>query len=317
MLRSQKFRQQLFSQKDLSENGDSFFAHWQMVKTKIPYHSLEGFEKAALFLFILSALRRPTDFFGGPHSHSLPQIKGTLKVGELKEFAGAARSFLKISDEMSFLEVILQHSFRSIPYSVQRSLTYWGLQKYPLILLHRIPSPEEVLDLQCQGQRVVSLLDEPHHFTGFVENDRDTLGFLVHDLIHADHFFFDPENAKNQIYFCRLLKNLLAVPEFKNLVDHNREFEKDFHYLASDMNSVTLHLFKSLKAILLKAYKNERNTPAAEKLSATHEADFHHFIDRLFAALSWKEDSRGALRRLNSPEFKIERDYLLLIKNLC
>ena len=232
-------------------------------------------------------------------------------------FAPRSRSFQNLSDELSLLEVITTRTLRSIPLSVHRSLAYWSNQKYSLVLSYEIPTPQEVLELQCQGKRVVSLLDQRHHFLSYVENDRDTLGFLVHDLIHADHFFYHPENAEAQIQFCRLLLRLQKVPDFRNRLQDNSDFQNDFNYLSSDMNSVPLHLFKSLKAILLKDFKKQMGTADQSYLSAPAESLFSEYLDRVFQHLDWDQKAIKAFHRLNTPEFSTETDYLLLVKNMC
>ncbi len=86
-------------------------------------------------------------------------------------------------------ELLNNFSFRSTPMSVNRSLLSWSTESYPLKLMFRIPSSEEVLRQQKMGSRCVTLLTEAQKTQTYILGERDALSFTMHDLIHADHFY--------------------------------------------------------------------------------------------------------------------------------
>ncbi len=139
-------------------------------------------------------------------------------------------------------------ALKSTPQTVNRSLLHWSTGTYPLILMFNIPQPEDVLEQQKHGRRCVTL--QTKNFHQFVLGERDPLSFTMHDLIHADHFFFHNECYEGQISLYWFLDHCMKEGHFKELMG-NPDFKYELEYLISDMNAYAIHSLKCLKSALV------------------------------------------------------------------
>lgn len=328
MLRVGRFRHQLLDQTFVGspdfhkvENALShFYELWHHKK-------LQDWEWAALYIFIFSAFRRPADFLGGPHGEknwTRPPASNFLNKDLLAYFSdlenreGADTNYpwlKRLPPEQSFFSFFCERSLRSIPLAVTKSLWAWSVGKYPLLLREDIPESSEVLEMQTRGQRCVSVLMKPQELRSFVEG-RDALAFTVHDLIHADHFFRDPAQARAQIQFARQLSKLGSNEEVIALVKRDPHFRDQWNYLISDMNSVPLHLFKTLKAMLLGAHKRAAQIQAHESLCERHEGLFEYSQKLVAQEFEMNPDVQNAWLRLNTPAFRFPEEAIILDRSL-
>lgn len=321
MLRTGRFRLRLLDDEFLQLKSawayqclTPFFALWQQGR-------LSDAEISAVYLTVFSFLRRPQDFLGGRHN----------EFADLSQFSDfTCRTFLDIlkpllptslqnckslgrfESDLPFLPFVCAHSFRSIPISTLRSLAAWSSQQYPLTLWTTIPTPEEVLRLQTQGQRCVTMFVEPEEMAELVSDGRDAFGFLVHDLIHADHFFIDTSNAHAQIQFSQKLLVLWESPFIQTLLQKDAVLLGEFHYLMSDMNSVPLHLMKSLKALLLAHIKRTANISLTSTLPPELETHFSSLFNQALSPWNFSESARQAAHRLNTVHFQHPDDSYIL-----
>ncbi|XGC79776.1 hypothetical protein ACES2L_10585 [Bdellovibrio bacteriovorus] len=322
MLRAGRFRHRLLDDAFLNSKAEvayeclkPFIALWQR-------RHLSDVEIASVYILIFCFLRRPQDFLGGPHNLISPSenksdgVTGHAVIELLshhlpKEYA-QAKSLMRLNKQVPFVELFCSFSWRSIPLSVQQSLLSWQSGKYVLNLTIGIPTPEEVLFMQAQGKRCISMLIQKDQILNFVEEGRDVLGFIVHDLIHADHFFADAEKALAQIGFSKKLIEVHAYPEIQKMLLEDKVFEKEFHYLMSDMNSVPLHLLKTLKAILLGHFKRRENLGLKASLSPRTEGEFLQFFRHILAPWSFSDEALSASERLNTVSYLGPPDDILL-----
>lgn len=310
MLRAGRFRHRLLDDAFLKTHSDlassclkDFLHQWRL-------GTLSDIEIAAIYIFIFGFLRRPQDFLGGPHNKELHEVSSNAKItckkvhaillGNLPEHLKQAKSlrWLENNDE-AFLNFFCAQNWRSIPFSVAKSLNAWAAQFYPLNLYTFIPTPLDVLNLQARGERCITMLIEPDQIKNWVEEGRDVLGFIVHDLIHADHFFADPVKANAQIEFCKRLVPIHALPQIQTMMTVDSEFCREFHYLMSDMNSVPLHLLKTLKAILL-GYFKRFGSGMNHDLSLAQELDFNEIFEQCLEFWNLEPRALEAARRLNT-----------------
>lgn len=132
--------------------------------------------------------------------------------------------------------------YRSCPARAHKGYEIWCAQPHIIVLYESLPSAQELLDLQCEGQRVVSLVTDPQQFTEEIHG-RDPLSFLLHDLIHAYEFFADPQLMQAQIQFYRGLRHELQTNfDLQNRLVSDPIFAEKFEYLIADMNSHPAHL---------------------------------------------------------------------------
>jgi hypothetical protein len=321
MLRVGRFRHRLLDETFLQSHSAQaarcllpFIELWKSKK-------LSDIEMVGAYLLTFIFLRRPTDFLGGFHNLPLPQrvasgVSGKFIISTLRqtlpEELMVAKSLRPLETESDFVSTLCAHSWRSIPFSVQKSLSAWQCGFYPLNLLTYLPSADDVLAMQAQGQRCVSMLLKPEEIHSFVEEGRDVLGFIVHDLIHADHFFHDPARAQAQIDFCQKLLEVLKLPAIQHMLFIDDVFRKEFHYLMSDMNSVPLHLLKTLKAVLLGYFKRQNDGNMKQALAASAEIQFADCYRQVLQAWDFTDAEFAAAQRLNTVLFQHPADSVLL-----
>lgn len=327
MLRSGRFRHRLLDDTFLKNQSAQAFKSLQPFFVRWKSGELGDAEMAAVYVTVFSFLRRPQDFLGGTHNEFsvTPGLADTALSGRnftetlrstLPESLAGSKSLKRFENDEPFLQYLCLHTLRSIPISVMRSLSSWHNKIYPLTLWTTIPSPEEVLQLQVGGQRCVSMFTQESEFPQLALDGRDVFGFLIHDLIHADHFFHDPVNAQAQIQFSQKLQILWQQPFLQERLQADPEFKDEFHYLMSDMNSVPLHLLKTLKAQLLAHTKRQVKTAITAPLPDHLEPHFCAFFEQ--ALKPWKFSLKGleAAHRLNSLHYLDPEDGYILHEEL-
>lgn len=326
MLRSGRFRHRLLDEVFLQNYGSQASVSLQPFIKLWKQGHLQDIEMVAIYIWIFSFLRRPQNFFGGPHANRLMfqcaptyltsrQAVGLLRT-TLPGSLQSAKSLLRFENENTFFEHFCSHSWRSIPFSAVRALAEWALGHYPLKLMTDIPSPDEVLEMQTQGWRCVSMLIEECQIKNFVLEGRDVLGFLLHDLIHADHFFSDHDNALAQIHFSKKLRQVRHSDRVQEIIRNDPEFVDEFHYLMADMNTVPLHLLKSLKAIFLAHFKRRDFCPLGQSLSTKSELEFSTFFESILIPWNFSDQALQAVRRLNTPFYQAPEDSFILDRAL-
>ncbi|WP_374033508.1 hypothetical protein ACES2I_12170 [Bdellovibrio bacteriovorus] len=322
MLRVGRFRHRLLEDEFLQHTSPLAHKCLQVFMRLWQSKSLSDAEIAAIYILIFSFLRRPKDFLGGPHNQPLATLSVSSRMScqtffellqkELPEDLRQTKSLARFQRPDDLLSYFCAHSWRSIPLSVAQSLMAWENGLYPLRLLSYVPTPKEVLSMQSEGQRCVSMLQDLTEMQEFVEEGRDVLGFIVHDLIHADHFFADPVKARAQIEFSRRLMVVFGFHDIQVMLQTDAAFKKEFEYLMSDMNSFPLHLLKTFKAVLLGYFKRREGLAMTEALSEATEAEFQRLFESSLKIWELPENAHSAAQRLNTPLFQGLEDSLLL-----
>lgn len=228
-LRQKRYKRYLFSEEELRTQA-SLLREQISPLEEIWISGLEHpAEIVATYIYRFLKIFRPKDFLGGPHSQP-------LALGELKRLPPHVALFA-------------ERSFRSTPLAVNRSLVAWAEGRIQLELLDTIPSAEEILRVQSCFARVVTCYFKPEKLLTWVEGVRDPLGFVLHDLIHADHFFHDLDLARAQQQFYLEVLRRYEAGEFAKLLVDDPQFEEEFQYVIGDMNSHPAHLQQTLAKI--------------------------------------------------------------------
>jgi hypothetical protein len=185
------------------------------------------------------------------------------------------QNILKRLDEtVSLMEIFARFSLKSTPLAVNRSILEWHKGHYALELMFRIPRPHEVLQQQKFGRRCVTTVTD-ERISKYILGERDSLSFTMHDLIHADHFFFHNDSYEGQLGFYGLLDRTIG---YFNL--SNESFADEFEYVIADMNAYPIHLMKCLKSAMI-----------------------HYFNEDYFRGWLSELDAPDALYLLNSSEY--------------
>lgn len=194
------------------------------------------------------------------------------------------------------LNVFNHYGLRKMPLRAQNALVQWAYGNYPIELLHFTPTPWQILEMQAIGHRCVSM-NLQSGFLQQIYEGKNYFDFIIHDLVHADHFFHNEENCKGQIGFARFLLKWKSESHLFFL-DEERfqaEFQNEFDYLISDMNSHPLHLMLTLKSILDRYFRDAALSDRwiqtvfvqfpdlAKNLIAKNREQAAHGIEYLFA----------------------------------
>ena len=145
----------------------------------------------------------------------------------------------------------MRHRLKFLSDNVDQVLHRWSLSQIQLRLVNYKPSVLEVLQAQSKGERIVSFLISKQQILHFEEDRRDFISFLIHDLVHASHFFtLDEAEFTRQILFSRWMLDLEKKGVLNQLKAFDSGLEPKIDYLVSDMNTHSLHLFKTLKSLV-------------------------------------------------------------------
>lgn len=164
------------------------------------------------------------------------------------------------------------YQFKKLPDSIARALYYWQQGEYKIIFKDKMISPYEMLQYQARGERVVTLAYQEAEEGLLVDGARDALEFLLHDLVHADLFFETKEKWQEQKSF---FQSVLTLVDQGQLIEEqkNPQFQQDFHYLISDMNSHPAHLAAMLKASYIKhllVHEGKTTNQELSEVAQTH-----------------------------------------------
>lgn len=325
MLRSGRFRHRLLDEAFLENHSAQAYQSLQPFLQLWEKNILSDAEVSAVYVWIFSFLRRPQDFLGGVIKDSVTvDVPSRISSAEavqilrstLPDSLKSSKALSRFEVQKPFISHFCSHSLRSIPFSVNRSLLQWQLRQYPLKLMTHVPSVDDVMNMQIEGCRCVSMLIAQDEIQNFVLEGRDVLGFIIHDLIHADHFFHDRENADAQIHFSRKLKGVRSLNVIQDMWQRDSRFVSEFEYLMSDMNSVPLHLLKSLKAVLLGYFKRREGLAMGSPLSDSAEHEFRFLFETVLAPWDFSEAALAAAHRLNTPLYLSPADSLVLDSEL-
>ena len=290
---------------------EPFYQDWLQKKIDDPHFCF-------IYLLIYLQQRSPQHWLGAPLNpkpsldNSLPQQSMRLKdFFPLTEIFNNSR-IQRISSEITVFDLIQSYNFRGIPYSVHRSLTNWMLGEYSLNLTTDIPLPLEVLRMQTQGFRCVSVLTELQQLSSIIDGKRDCFEFTQHDLIHADHFFQNKDFFLGQIGFCNLILKNFENHFFSDLIKTDSVFQSEIEYGISDMNSFCVHLLKYLRAIILGYYLRSENKSYKDSLSTENQKSYQNFYTDLLKTWQMPELAFLSALKINTPQYDSVKDSLIL-----
>lgn len=236
----------LFCPADYYSANQDIFLRW-----KTNFMTFSKADQIKAWTICLSCLRRPKDWFGGARPSAFlitPTPPSLIQVKEL--FLGTAITWpARLDPEMDLQNFLNTVRIKPLPESALRSLFFLGQKNYPLLITASEPTPFELLEIQIKGHRVITFDDRPQLWPQKLYGERDPLSFIIHDLIHADHFFKDTKQHQGQIGFYKFVDKIKNDDHLLKLFE-NDNFKKGFEYIISDMNAHPVHLFQTLKALL-------------------------------------------------------------------
>jgi hypothetical protein len=260
---------------------------------KSRFCELSDMDKLQAWVIGLTCLRRPTDWYGGARQKPLrPNLNYQNRISISELFAGTEITIPpKLHPMMNLFDLLNSQRIKAVPEPCFRSLVHMVDGTYPLDIVKGEIEPLQLLQIQINGRRVVAFNENIIEWTHKLYSGRDHLGFILHDLIHADHFFHHPEHQKGQLGFYKLAEVILKDSNLKNLMN-SEKFRTGFEYIISDMNSHPVHLLKTLHALVFAELHHDQ----------TSEQIWKKWMSQVSASNSQKE----ALLKINSVEFKID-----------
>lgn len=266
-------------------------------------------------LFTLAGFRSPKDQWMqiDAKSQSFPQLEGQLNlqfmINHFETFLPPTvfrEFFLRPFSQLKKIDPTLKRPlidfcgfwrWKKVPLIAWKSLQGWHSGKFPLQLRFDIPNPEDLLALQRQGQRCVSVFCETKDLKKIHEHHRDAFLFTLHDLEHAWQFFSNPEIFHYQKEWCRLLDQAFIKGPWKTFIDFS--LQDQLNYIISDMNSHPWHTFLTLQHLWRQNWKRRLNKTLKEKLTDEEELECERAWQELlhfwnFQNLSHQEESQQA-----------------------
>lgn len=227
-----------------------------------------------------------------------------FKLGELSDFlTPALRSHLQIFRnywDLPLDEILSRGLLRGLPEPICRFFSHL----WPVQVLSRVPEGREILGWQQQGRRCVSLISDEKILANGSLHDKDPFAFAIHDIEHAYKFFHDSSSYRSQVGFYLLCGPM--IPKIQTFPFWNEaEFQKDFNYLISDMNSHSVHMIKTLHAIILKAFKKHYGL---QHLSSEFERQFFKLWQSLLQTIVKEAEDLKLLSDVNQKNISSETE---------
>ena len=250
---------------------------------------------ATVFFLLWQIDQHGARFASRMHRHQSKPEPKTVRDTLLQ--SGAPRSDEALAGYLN------QVRFFKIPPSIPKALQGWLVGKWPLHLLTRIPSPKEVLSMQTQGLRPVTLIHDFPRAVRPILSKRNAFDFLCHDLEHATKFCSDCTQLQTQIAFFRRLEMLMDAPFFQRLLG-DPVFHEKMDYLISDMNTHPLHGLSYLHAILIERVLREEGKTTPERLSEVGRSMLSTLMIKIASLWEFDDQSTQALLNLASGRFE-------------
>ena len=192
-------------------------------------------------------------------------------------------------------------ALKAQPAGVWMALSAWREGDYPIQLSKAVPTPLELLRVQAEGRRVVSL-DLQDGDCGFrPDGKRDRWEFCLHDLLHAHHFFCNKEHQAGQLGFYRKLVDAVDAVVLGRRLGQDAVFAADFDYVVADMNAHVVHLLKTLKARWLEHELRQQGLPADSVLPELVRSRWEEDLRQLGRIWRMPDTVLSAWLELNTP----------------
>lgn len=197
---------------------------------------------------------------------------------------------------LAYLE---RYQFFGIIGNVPVALACWLRKEWPLAFCERIPSPLEVLRMQVEGIRPVTVLSAWPRLLEPVLTKPNGFAFMLHDLEHAWKFYHCPKMHLEQRGFFHTLLCALERGCFDGyLLDP--VFAIKFDYLSSDMNTHIMHASQFLRAILMEFHLRKENVKNPEALSREAREEVSALLVGLLGA-DWVGEVERRMVQQNKP----------------
>ncbi len=159
--------------------------------------------------------------------------------------------FKKVPIDSSLGLIMNQSLFKKETLRSSRGLVHIFNQPETVNILDYIPTPRELLKMQSEGMRCVTLLRSKNWYAHTFDHRRNLRDFVIHDLEHIWQMFAHPTMTKQQIQFSKKLHEMTENGQFDFLIN-DPQHVAEFNYIISDMNTHPAHMYATLKSLILR-----------------------------------------------------------------
>jgi hypothetical protein len=290
--------------------------HWQA-------GSLTDQDVVSLYIITYLQKRYPNHFL-----ESFNQIIPTEIVNEYNFHSEKLEKFhhltsrLKETNTFTIFDLINNFNLHCIPKTSRIAIVKWYLKIYDIVPILHVATAEEIIKFQANKQRCVTLPTK--NLDKLIEDHRDALSFVIHDLQHAFKMFDNEVLLQGQVAFSILMLKIVSNDLIQNFLTNDEDFQNSFYYLVSDMNSHTKHLFFHFKTCLINAFKKKYYLNQNEHLCGVSLEDFNKSFEQLLDLFEMNEIQKQSARdvlfldknnQFNSFDFNILNDFFLNLYN--
>lgn len=292
--RAGRFKKKLVSEDFLIEEAPLIEERMKSILNSFHDGSVSSAEFTAIYIITVLAHRNPGTWLGAKRLEAVTAAHNLIYPIEKLLVHFEPNIQRRLIGFKSIGEVFQNFAFKATPLSVNRSILGWSNGDYGLELMFRIPSPAEVLHQQKNGRRCVTVILDKAKASKLILGERDALGFCMHDLIHADHFYHHNLTYQGQLGFYGFLDHCMNLHHFDELLKIEK-FESEFEYLIADMNAYAIHLMKCFKSALVHYHPQGAS-----------------FFNKWLMNFELGENVKQALTDLNSEHYQGSQDQILL-----
>ena len=207
-------------------------------------------------------------------------------------------------------EILQIFRLRGMSEGAQQAWDYWRDNPDTLVLYNHIPNVKEVLSLQAQGKRCITMIAKNERLNEEIFAGKNAYQFLIHDLEHAACFFKKGEWKEGQIGLYRFMLNALKCTQFENTLS-DVIYKEKLNYVLSDMNAHCIHLIKYFKGILIEHVLRKFGQKSFERMNLEGLKYLQTVIEEIGKSTNAAGNILSALLALNNPG---EEKYFLILE---
>lgn len=228
-------------------------------------NEITTYDYVGVFILLYTAYRKPMRWSCGRLNPSILSSRGVVcplsarvcRFPELLQLLGQSTLERLFAPLHSISEITVLDIFQHVRLSgikknndnlVNRAVLNWAMGEWPFQLLHRVPSPMEVLRMQALGTRVITLFYAEQDLSSYHEAmltymsgskiaAKDAFEFLVHDITHMEHFMHSDSHREQVGFMNAMLRLGNGSPRkfFRELFPGDKTLWLELEYLVSDM----------------------------------------------------------------------------------
>jgi hypothetical protein len=167
----------------------------------------------------------------------------------------AARDLKKLGggDGVAVMDVLRGFQLKNVPVFANRCLVHWAAGLRPLVLMHRVATPSELLEMQARGRRCVTCFCRAEEIGREWEDGyapyavKDSVHFAVHDLQHMEKLT-EPSYYCEQVGYLHQMIPVHAWLRGGGSKMSDKVLRQDVAHVISDMNTCCFHLLEFVLA---------------------------------------------------------------------